>query len=86
MELLVPLVVFEIYDIISLRHFYSLCNINCNAVFFMIVDVFFITEALQTVHTEMFSFFVFCLVVHKLMEVFDEYIVLLYSTVDLTYH
>ena len=42
----------------------------------MINEGFFIMETLQTVHTEMFSFFVFCLVVHKLIEVFDEYIVL----------
>ena len=44
----------------------------------MVNDGFFITETLQTVHTEMF-FFLFCLVVHKLIEVFDEYIVLLFS-------
>ena len=42
----------------------------------MINEDFFITETLQTVHTEMFSFFVFCFLVHKLIEDFDEYIVL----------
>ena len=41
----------------------------------MINEGFFITETLQTVHTEMLSFFAFCLVVHKLIEVFDEYTV-----------
>ena len=79
MELLSLMAVFEIYVIINLRHFYSLCTINCNAVFFMINEGLFITETLQTVHTKMFSFFLFCLVVHKLIEVFDEYVVLLFS-------
>ena len=41
----------------------------------MINEYFFIMKTLQTVHTEMFSFSVFCLVVNKHIEVFDEDIV-----------
>ena len=45
----------------------------------MITDDCFRTETLQTVHTEILSMFVFCVVVFKLIEVFDKDIVLFVS-------
>ena len=82
MELLVPYGSFEIYHIANLMHFYSLLTINYDTVFLMIIEDYFGFKTLQIVHAEMLSTCVFCLVGHKLIEVFDEDIVLFLSLCD----
>ena len=59
------------YVVILIRHFYCLCSIYLNTVVFMIVQDSFRAETLETVHAEVFSFLVFCLVEHECIEIFD---------------
>lgn len=60
------------------RHFYCLLSIYHDTVSFS-CKCLLTAETLQTVRAKVFSVLAFCFVIHEHLEIFDEYIMLVFS-------